>query len=649
MLPMQPIKNLNSSDSYLSAIHYIRRIEKKVESAEQGNPSIDFQEQVQAVLDLQAAIKARTAEGGIPLHLQSVHRLLEETLQELSTRVETASRKLGVSSLSIEEEKDPPRCSAQWAKISLGGGLVGAAALCYGLLWPAKLTNITPQPGTHQNPSAEGDGKTPDSSEEISEPAPEKQSDIASQNMLHNTNQPDTIEPSSSAKSSDSLPAENQLNLKKLSDAGGFKFSGSPLLQTDFSSWLYGLFPEFESRIGSKELEKIRNPNPLTLSPISPVESFIDENFDEGKQTSTELRNDGERDRVLTIWHPDIFGRGAKSLPTRKKVNADPIAGHVRDLAILGELFFARHALNSAAPMLGLAAAHRLYHLVGLSGAAKELKRLMPQLADGMEKAANIYSGFEAILPVSTSAMLESMMSLDRWALVGFMELVRNAPSVQGAVAPVPFLSFFLKSQAWNLIKFSPFLVPLLKENAHSWISSSKESEINLLPEHTTRSEQAADKITASYSRDLANLAYIYLTLRALNTAAPMLTVTAVHLAYEIMRSCNVIEELRSKMPLLADAVEKISSVHSRISGMLPFSSSNMLESLTNMNAWAMVGLMDLVRNVLGVPFLTGRIPFLQSLHSDWRWKIFRFAPLLLAGVLPQAPLGQNFQALLPR
>ncbi len=549
MLPMQPIKNLNSSDSYLSAIHYIRRIEKKVESAEQGNPSIDFQEQVQAVLDFQAAIKARTAQGGIPLHLQNVHRLLEETLQELSIRVETVSRKLGVSSsqLSIEEKKDRAPRSTPWAQISLGCGLAGAAALFYGLFWPAKPTKIEPQPGTDQKPSAEDDGKTPDSSEGTSEPVPEKQSDIISQDQ--NSNQPDTME----------------------------------------------------------------------------------------------VRNDGERARAFTTWHPEIFGEGAKTRPTHilhEKENVNPIAGHVRDLAILLGLFFARHALNSAAPMLGLAVAHRLYHLAGLSGTAKELKKLMPQLADGMEKAANIYSGFEAILPVSTSAMLESMTSIDIWAVVGFMDLVRNVPGVQGAVAPVPFLSFFVNGRAWNLIKFSPFLIPLLNEN---------KSEINLLLENTTRSDQADDKIIASYSRDLANLFYIYLTLRALNTAAPMLIVTAVHRAYEIIRLCNVTEELRPNMPLLVDRVEKISSLYSRISGMLPFSFSNMLESLTNMNAWAMVGLMDLVRNMLGVPFLTGHIPFLHSLHSDWRWKIFRFAPLLLAGVLPQALLGHNFQALLPR
>jgi hypothetical protein len=647
-MPMQPIKNLNSSDSYLSAIHYIRRIEKEVESAEQGNPSMDFQEQLQAVLDLQAVIKARTAEGGIPLHLQSVHRILEESLQELSTRVETVSKKLGISSsqLSIEDETDPPHRSTLWAKISLGSGLAGAAALFYGLLWPAKPTNIASKPGTPQNPSAEADGKTPDSAEVTSEPVPEKQPDSAPQ--AQNSNQPDVIEPSSSAKSSKSLPAEEQLNLKR-SEAGGCQSSGCP---TPFFPSISNMISSFalpdclNSQISSKQSETIRNADPSTFYhlPISSVESFIDENFDEEKQTSTEVPNDG----ALTIWPPNIFGQRAKSPPVHEPVPANPIAGHVRNLASLGELFFARYALNSAAPMLGLAAAHRLYHLVELSGASKELKSLMPQLAEGMEKAANLYSGFEAILPVSTSAMLESMMSLDRWALVGLMELVRNAPGVQGAIAPIPFLSFFVQGQAWNLIKFSPFLVPLLKGNAHSWLFSSKEDATNLLLENTTRSDQSDDKIRASYSRDLAYLAYIYLTGRALNTMAPMLTLAAVHHGYEIIRLCNVTEELRPHMPLLAEGAEKISSLYSRISGVLPFSPSNMLESLTNMNAWAMVGLMDLVRNVLGVSFLTVRVPFLHSLHSDWRWKLFRFAPLLLGGILPQAPLG-NFQALLPR
>jgi len=250
------------------------------------------------------------------------------------------------------------------------------------------------------------------------------------------------------------------------------------------------------------------------------------------------------------------------------------------------------------------------------------LKNLNPRFAARLEGAAQEYTRMESMMGISTSRMLESMTNIDRWAVVGLMELVRNAPGIR-----------LMPLGGWRLLQLAPFL-----------IGQGESGKRLTLPNGTSVIPIDA-KNMSGYLQDAGYLSYIYLTGHALNQASPLLYVALASHAYNIVRLCNVTEQLKEKMPLFAEGLEETARTYIWIEENTPAFTGKMLESMTSMDSWALVGLADLIRRVPGVRHLAGKIPVLSHLIANDRgWSFTRYAPIFFGGALQAAGLAFNIQ-----
>lgn len=374
------------------------------------------------------------------------------------------------------------------------------------------------------------------------------------------------------------------------------------------------VFPEEKPQ--QTEEEEIRPPDEPS-APLPEEELHVEEKLQD--QVREEEVRPSDDEEIPSAEPPD---EPSAPLPEEEPhfeshMDQKTIAGCVRDLFVLLEIGLAGHAIDRAKPWMALAGLHRAFHVARLSNVAPELTKTMPHLAAEMERAAGLYSQIETNMPISASRVLEGMTSLDRLALVGFLDLVPNIPAVQGlAHAGIPGLSFLASDFAWSFIKFIPFLESALP------ISSSNK------PAGGT-----PDAEFTGYVRDLSLIAEIYLASRAIQNAKSFLTLTAAHRFFQIVKLCSLTENLREKMPLLVDGVERAADAYSWIEEKLPFSTSQILERMTHLDSWAAVGFLDLIRNAPGVQTWTGGIPILSSLLADRAWSIVRLSPFLLGPV----------------
>jgi hypothetical protein len=553
-----PIKNLNSQESYLSAIHQVRMLEKNVCLAEKDQ-SIDFSQQIQAISALQQAVLART-QSGIPADLQGVHLILEEALQQLSKRVDAVSEiRLASSSQDVKKTRFGSS-NLSWREAVRWSSLAAGLALCYSQF------------------RFENSGNAPKGSPK-------------------------------STTHADQEPVCPEIRL-------ALPWPGDPV-----TSHVEEKRPELRSSIPLKDRECV-------------VRKDV-------KEMIVPVRGSKEPLTVGSLLQLD-----AKAVPidgetiSKCRVAREPevvkdIAANLRDLIFLGGLLLARHGINSASPVLTLAGMHRGYHILRLSGALEGVKNHTPEFAsEWVESAVDGYSKMEARLPISTSRMLESMTTIDRWAAVGLMDLVRSAPGIQGLASAHPALSYLVSGPGWTLLSFTPFLIGI-----------DKGSETPPLLGDRKVTAPTDEKQMSGYVQDVAYLARIYLTGRALNQAAPLLFLAVSNRMYNMIRLCNV-TELEKEMPLLAAGIEKTAGIYGWIEEKMPGSPSEILKGMTDMDSWALVGLADLIRNVPGVQWLAGNVPILSSLIANDRgWRFMRYTPLFL----PLAGMGINFQPLLLR
>ena len=146
--------------------------------------------------------------------------------------------------------------------------------------------------------------------------------------------------------------------------------------------------------------------------------------------------------------------------------------------------------------------------------------------------------------------------------------------------------------------------------------------------------KREVEQLRDRYIRDLACLGELFLARYALNQASPFKKLVLTHRMYHIVRLSGSYEILNKTMPLLADTAEKTASVFSSIETIMPFSVSDMLENMTSLDAWAMIGLMDLIGDVTGMRKLIGAIPGLSLLGYDPVWRGLQFAPFAFQGNL---------------
>lgn len=546
---MKIVESLNSNAGYLSAIHRARMLEVAVASAEEGRPVIDFAQKIHEIGNFQQRIKARTKQGDVPKHLQSVHRLLEGMLDDLTKRVSILSKR--TIAVSVPEK------NGLGLNITLSGlGLAAAGGLGLFLFWPTKKPDVFSEEKSRQ--TAEEETPPPD---EPSAPLLEEETHVEEE-------------------------PQDQIR-------------------------------EEAARLSEDEEIPSTEPTDEPSPPLAEEELQDQIREDEARPSDDEEISSTEPSPLLA----------EEELHLESKMAQKTIAEYVRDLFVLLEIGLAGHAIDRAKPWMALVGLHRAFHVARLSNIAPELTKTMPHLAAEMERAAALYSQIEANMPISASRVLEGMTSLDRLALVGFLDLVPNIPAVQGlAHAGIPGLSFLASDFAWSFIKFIPFLESALP------LSSSNE------PAGGT-----PDAEFTEYVRDLSLIGEIYLASRAIQNAKSFLMLTAVHRFFHIIKLCNLTENLREKMPLLVDGVEKAADAYSWIEEKLPFSTSEILERMTHLDSWAAVGFLDLIRNAPGVQTWTGGIPILSSLLTDRAWSIVRLSPFLLGPValsLANIPFG---------
>jgi hypothetical protein len=140
-------------------------------------------------------------------------------------------------------------------------------------------------------------------------------------------------------------------------------------------------------------------------------------------------------------------------------------------------------------------------------------------------------------------------------------------------------------------------------------------------------------------------LVYIYSSGHALNEAAPLICVALSSHVYNIIRLCNVSEPLKAQMPLFAEALESTARSYNWLEEKMPAATGKMLQGMTSMDSWAMMGLADLIRKLPGVRPLAGRIPVLSQLVANDRgWRFTRYAPIFVGGVLQAAGVAFNIQ-----
>ncbi len=318
-----------------------------------------------------------------------------------------------------------------------------------------------------------------------------------------------------------------------------------------------------------------------------------------------------------------------KRIMTEADKTVHQISGHVLDSVLLGGLLLARYGINSAMPLLFLAGLHRGYHIVRLSGHSDALKNHTPEAVDYLESAVREYGRMEFMMPISTTRMLESMTSIDRWAVVGLMELIRKVPVIQGVFRAHPM--------GWRVLQFTPFFIG-------AWEGNGNRSNLTF-SNGTSVIAPGDDKTLSGYLQDVGYLSYIYLSGHALNEAAPLLYLALSSHVYNIVRLCNLTEPLKTQMPLLAEAMETTARSYSWLEEKMPASTGKMLEGMTSMDSWVLVGLADLIRRVPSVKLLASRIPVLSHLIANDRgWRITRYTPILFGGVLQVLGLGLNIQ-----
>ena len=584
--------NLNSKEGYLSLMVQARALEKNVSLAEEGKAGSDFPEQMKTLSALRQAVRNRTSRGGIPLQLQGIHRVLDATLQELSKRVEAVTRKMNVAS-SLPQDAMRARGSLTAMQIAGGTALAGAAAFCFAQLWPAtSKPNLQP---SYPNPPPQNNGNVP--APDVSNKETPIRNGFCEVPPLLGFNASGLLEiPTTPAETLNTFPLPDQDGTPT-----GEPFSVKQDLIPKTSPFTPG--PNLTSNLErERSTVDLIADQPATV-PIGPKATY----------SGAELK--GVLDNRIT---------------TETGETVHQISCDVLNSVLLGGLLLARQGINSAMPLLVMAGLHRGYHIVRLSLLSDALKNHTPGVVGYLESAAREYSRMESMMPISTSRMLESMTSIDRWAVVGLMELVRNIPFIQGFALAHPM--------GWRVLQVTPFFIG-------AWEGNGTRSKNLTFSNGTTVIAPGDDKSLSGYLQDVGYLGYIYLSGHALNEAAPLLYLALSTHVYNIVRLCNVTEPLKAQMPLLAEAMERAARSYSWFEEKMPASTGKMLQGMTSMDSWALVGLADLIRKVPGVQMLAGRIPVLSHLIANDRgWSFTRYTPIFLGGVLQVLGLGLNIQ-----
>ncbi len=289
------------------------------------------------------------------------------------------------------------------------------------------------------------------------------------------------------------------------------------------------------------------------------------------------------------------------------------VAAAVHNLVVLGSLAFAGDGLRGAYPLFGCIIANRMYKMSQLSNSTL-LETYSPEAAQYVKTAAQAFDQVESSMPISVNQLLKNMNSLDRWAAVGLLKRLPNIPGIGGM--NLGAANVVLK-YSWPVLQYAPFFVDAVNVKAPSASQPANSTSVAGM---------------SSPIQDVTAAVYYLLAGQALTGALPFLTLSATHQVYTILRESEQTEELKKTLPLFSGLIEKSSQVYEAIESCLPFSTTNMLSGLTQIDRWAMIGLMNLLRP--GFLRFGGRVPPLAFILSDAVWRFAKFTPLLVGSGL---------------